>query len=64
MKPRIILKLKNFDPKTTFVLIGKRYDFETVDFNSLGVLRKILGDANFQDSQISFSYLSYFITVL
>jgi hypothetical protein len=53
MKPRIILKLENFDPKTTFVLIGKRYDFERVDFDSLGVLRKILGDAFFGDSPIT-----------
>jgi hypothetical protein len=53
MKPRIILKLENFDPKTTFVLIGKRYDFERVDFDSLGVLRKILGDVIFSFSPIT-----------
>jgi hypothetical protein len=53
MKPRIILKLENFDPKTTFVLIGKRYDFETVDFDSLGVLRKILGNVIFSYSPIT-----------
>ena len=34
MKPRIILKLENFDPKTTFVLIGKEYNFGIVDFDS------------------------------
>ena len=54
MKPRIILKLENFDPKTTFVLIGKRYDFASiVDFDSLGVLRKILGDVIFSYSPIT-----------
>ena len=53
MKPRIILKLENFDPKTTFVLIGKRYNFASiVDFDSLGVLRKILGDVIFSFSPI------------
>ena len=54
MKPRIILKLHNFDPKTTFVLIGKEYNFASiVDFNSLGVLRKILGNVNFSYSLIT-----------
>jgi GNAT superfamily N-acetyltransferase len=54
MKPRIILKLHNFDPKTTFVLIGKEYNFAIiVDFNSLGVLRKILGNVIFSYSSIT-----------
>ena len=54
MKPRIILKLHNFDPKTTFVLIGKEYNFASiVDFDSLGVLRKILGNAIFSYSPIT-----------
>jgi hypothetical protein len=53
MKPRIILKLENFDPKTTFVLIGKEYNFGIVDFDSLGVLRKILGNVIFSFSPIT-----------